>query len=82
MSKEFDIITKPKHYNMFEKFEVIDVIDDVLKGNQNYKGSNAYYLGNVIKYLFRAGLKNDFYEDLKKAQYYLSRIISKGEGDV
>lgn len=39
-----------------------------------------FNLGNVIKYVWRAGLKNDELEDLKKARFYLDDEIKKREG--
>ncbi|AXE41961.1 MULTISPECIES: DUF3310 domain-containing protein [Bacillati] len=42
----------------------------------NYKSSLAYYIGNVIKYVSRATLKNSV-EDLKKTKWYLERAIDK-----
>jgi hypothetical protein len=41
--------------------------------------SNAY-LFNVLKYIARPG-KGHTLEDLKKARWYLDRLISKLEGD-
>lgn len=35
--------------------------------------------GNVIKYTWRAGEKNDELEDLKKARFYVDRAIAKLE---
>lgn len=43
-----------------------------------------YHLGNVVKYMVRAGKKNPDkeFEDLKKAQYYLNRYIKNfGDGE-
>lgn len=38
----------------------------------------GYHLGNVVKYVSRAGKKTtDPLEDLKKAQWYLQREIEK-----
>ena len=71
---EEDIINKPNHYHRF-KIEVIEIIKILIEGNHNYKSTNIYYIGNVIKYVFRAGLKGDFKEDLRKARYYLDKII-------
>lgn len=34
-----------------------------------------FLTGNCFKYLWRAGLKKDKLEDLKKARWYLERII-------
>ncbi|MGN9977918.1 DUF3310 domain-containing protein [Staphylococcus aureus] len=67
-----DNVNHSKHYN-FGKIEVIDFIDQV---TENYKHSLAYYIGNVIKYVSRAPIKNGI-EDLKKAKWYLERAINK-----
>lgn len=58
-------INHPDHYNT-GRFEVIDVIDD---WKLNFE------LGNVIKYVARAGHKENTIEDLKKAMWYLDREI-------
>ena len=67
----FDIMTdaiNPSHYRD-GKIEVIDIIED--------KGF-GYNLGNVIKYVSRAGKKSDkIVEDLEKAKWYLEREIKK-----
>lgn len=36
-----------------------------------------FNVGNAIKYLWRAGLKGDAVEDLKKAQWYVAREIER-----
>lgn len=72
-----DKINHPSHYTV-GKIEVIDFIDD--------KDFN-FNLGNVIKYVSRAGKKKSSgksleakaLEDLKKARWYLDREISKRE---
>jgi hypothetical protein len=38
-----------------------------------------FHLGNVLKYISRAGKKGDPLEDLKKAQWYLERKIARLE---
>jgi hypothetical protein len=60
-------VNHPKHYNT-GKFEVIDVIED---------WQVDFHIGNVIKYVSRAGRKADDTEiqDLKKALWYLQRKI-------
>lgn len=60
-----DVINHPSHYTR-GKIEVIDFIEDQ---------QLPYHLGNVIKYIARAGHKGDKLEDLKKAQWYLNRYI-------
>ena len=39
----------------------------------------SFNLGNAVKYIWRADLKGDVVEDLKKARWYLDREISKKE---
>ena len=66
-----EMINHPAHYNT-GKYEVIDVIEDWGLG---------FHLGNVVKYLARAGKKQNSSEltDLKKAQWYLEREIKRLE---
>ena len=66
---EGDEIFHPSHYNQ-GKFEVWDVIED---------WNLDFFLGNVIKYIARAGHKGDALEDLKKAQNYLDEYIERIE---
>lgn len=37
----------------------------------------GFNLGNVVKYVWRADLKGDAIEDLKKARWYLTREIER-----
>ncbi|MEU8683170.1 DUF3310 domain-containing protein [Streptomyces sp. NPDC048611] len=39
-----------------------------------------FYLGNVIKYVCRAGLKGPALDDLRKAQHYIEKAIEKEMG--
>jgi hypothetical protein len=72
-----DVINHPKHYAN-GKIEPIDFIED--------KGLN-FNLGNVIKYVARAGRKKSqgksleakALEDLKKARFYIDREIATRE---
>ena len=64
-----DAVNHPTHYTC-GRFEVIDVIEDTL-GASMFEG---YCIGNVIKYVLRYRHKNGV-EDLKKARWYLDRII-------
>lgn len=72
----YDTVERPKHYNVFEK-EVIFTIKDLLDNNNNYKGFDNYCIGNALKYIFRAGLKGDFKQDLEKARYYINKILEE-----
>lgn len=64
-----DDINHPSHYTQ-GNIEVIDYIEDKKLG---------YRLGNVVKYVSRAGHKDDAIKDLKKARWYLNREIAKRE---
>ena len=40
----------------------------------------GFHLGNTVKYIARAGRKGNLLEDLKKARWYLDRLIENMEG--
>lgn len=63
-----DVVNHPSHYTS-GKIEVIDYIEDQ---------KLPYHLGNVVKYISRAGKKDPAktIEDLKKAEWYLHRYIN------
>lgn len=67
MPTKEDVINHPSHYTR-GNIEVIDFIEDQ---------QLPYHLGNVIKYIARAGHKGDKLEDLKKARWYLDRYIKE-----
>jgi hypothetical protein len=66
-----DPVNQPSHYKV-GGVETIDFIEA--------KGL-GYHLGNVVKYITRAGHKgtNQGLEDLRKARWYLDRAIEKNE---
>jgi hypothetical protein len=66
-----DLVNQPPHYKT-GGIETIDFIEA--------KGL-GYHLGNVVKYISRAGIKgtNQGLEDLRKARWYLDRAIEKNE---
>lgn len=61
-----DMVNRPPHYTD-GGMEVIDFIE---------AKRLDYHLGNVVKYITRAGKKDDELQDLKKARWYLDRAIS------
>ena len=66
-----DPITNPAHYGGLDNpYQTILVIEAWGLG---------YCLGNVLKYISRAGKKDDALQDLKKARWYLDREIAKME---
>ena len=69
--KTNDAVNHPSHYTN-GKFECIDVIIDILTWHKDPVA--AWFTGQVIKYLWRWPHKNGL-EDLKKAQFYLNRLI-------
>lgn len=64
-----DPVDHPSHYT-YGKIEVIDYIEDK---------NLDFLLGNVVKYVSRAGHKDDMLQDLKKAAWYLNRKIKQLE---
>lgn len=66
-----DLINKPNHYRT-GKVECIDCIESVVS---LYSGEFAFLAGQVVKYLYRANSKGTFTQDLKKAQYYMNRLV-------
>lgn len=63
-----ETINHPDHYAKGRNYEPIDVIEDWELG---------FCLGNALKYISRAGRKDDFLNDLLKAKWYLEREIRK-----
>ncbi|GGJ48836.1 DUF3310 domain-containing protein [Virgibacillus salexigens] len=70
-----DNVNHPDHYQ--GKTEVIDIIEQATEGLQ---GINAVCTGNVIKYVMRFQKKGGV-EDLKKAQWYLNKLIGGYENE-
>jgi len=64
-----DPINHPSHYTHGD-IEPIDAIEAWQLG---------FCLGNVVKYIARAGHKGDRLEDLKKARWYLEREIERAD---
>ena len=65
-------VNSPKHYggkdNVYEAIKVIEA----------HGMGHDFCLGNCLKYLLRAGKKTENpFEDLKKAQWYLNRLIAQ-----
>ena len=68
-----DNVNKPQHYRVGE-VEAIAYIEQQLGS-----GVRDYLLGNVHKYLHRHRFKGQALEDLKKAQWYLTKLIMEEE---
>ena len=64
-----DPVNHPDHYTKGG----IETIDFITAKELSYE------LGNVVKYVSRAQFKGKYLEDLKKARWYLDRLIQKKE---
>lgn len=67
--KKNEMVDHPTHYggedNLYEAIKVIEA------------WGLGFNLGNAVKYISRAGKKQDTLEDLEKAAWYISREIKK-----
>lgn len=68
-----DNINHPAHYTSGD-IECIDAIESALESHVN--PINAWLTGQVIKYIWRWPKKGGI-EDLKKAEFYLKRLINR-----
>jgi len=67
--QKIDAVNRPPHYTAHPSgVECIDIAEHY-----------GFSIGNAIKYIWRAGLKGDAVEDLKKARWYLDREIARRE---
>lgn len=66
-----DSINQPEHYNA-GGIECIDAI----RAAMSQVAFEGFLQGNIIKYIWRYRHKNGL-EDLKKAQWYLTLLISE-----
>jgi hypothetical protein len=75
MSEQKEMVNHPEHYggkgNVYEAIKVIDAWDL----------DKDFYLGNAVKYLSRAGKKDNVVQDLKKAIWYIEKKIEKLQND-
>ena len=64
---ESDPVNHPSHYTAHPSgVECIQITEHM-----------NFNLGNSMKYIWRAGMKGDAVEDLKKARFYLDREIKR-----
>jgi hypothetical protein len=71
-AKAGDKVNHPSHYNQ-GSIECIDAIESAL----GPAGALAFCQGNVLKYVWRAGIKDGekTAHDFRKAQWYMQRAI-------
>ena len=72
-----DMVNHPNHYTYKSK-ECKDIIEVMAEG---LEGSQAYYIGAIIKYLYRFPKKNNPIQDLEKAKTYIDMIIEELKGE-
>lgn len=66
-----DMVNHPPHYTSHPSgIECIQITEHM-----------GFNLGNAMKYIWRADLKHDVVEDLRKAVWYIEREIAKRERD-
>jgi hypothetical protein len=64
-----NLISHPRHYNRENAIECIDEMELVF----GLEATSHFCLLNCWKYRYRAGLKNDGYEDLEKSDWYMHK---------
>ena len=69
-----DMVNHPPHYAS-TRIECIDAIEAMIEG---WPGEHGYLAGNILKYIWRHRQKTPV-ESLKKARWYLDRLITKTE---
>ena len=77
--EQFDIINKPKHYMLVDGVEVRDVCKALAERMQDKY--SAFFISDYIQflqYVLRFDQKNGI-EDLKKAKWYLEKLIESKE---
>lgn len=71
-----DRVNSPSHYTQ-GKVEAIEIIEDAIRDAPSVEA--GYSQGQVLKYLLRAWHKDNPLEDIKKARWYLIRLIDSLE---
>lgn len=72
--EEADNVNNPPHYN-YGTVECIEAIEESMTP-ESFRG---YLKGNCMKYLWRYERKGKALEDLRKAQWYLDKLIDEVE---
>lgn len=71
-----DMVNHPSHYTQGS----IECIDAIKAATVGKTGIEAVCVANVVKYLWRYEEKNGL-EDVKKARWYLERLINELESN-
>jgi hypothetical protein len=84
---KYNVVDNPKHYMLFEEegIEVRDIIEKLVNKippvSRDYGGLFVADYVQMMQYLMRFMDKNGV-EDLKKARWYLDKLIDAYESDV
>lgn len=70
-----DPVNHPAHYTGSGGIECIDAIEACISSYNEV--THASLVWQVIKYLWRAPLKDNYAQDIRKAQFYLNRLVAK-----
>ena len=77
-----DMVNHPPHYAS-SKIECIDAMEAMTGQNRDYKtfltGHMMYLWQVIFKYIWRFPYKENPVEELKKAKFYLERLINRLE---
>jgi len=72
--RDKDPVNSPNHYKQGNR-ETIEVIKDYMTSDE----FSGYLKGNIIKYVGRFKFKGNPLQDLKKASWYLDKLIKETE---
>ena len=68
-----DVVKSPKHYQVIDGVESIDII----ASSMTYEQFKGFCLGNIIKYRMRAGNKDELNQDINKSNFYVELFNMK-----
>jgi hypothetical protein len=68
---DFDPVNKPEHYAS----QGVECIDVILQNCRDLPGDQAALYANIQKYIWRYNSKGDPVRDLRKAKWYLDRLL-------
>lgn len=71
MKEEKEMVNHPQHYNGDSQYECIKVLKAWMSEDE-YRG---FLRGNAIKYICRLGKKDEAVQELKKAAWYIDKLI-------
>lgn len=73
--------TNPSYYKSLPKgVEVYEIIETVVNRDLGFTRNISYSdLAHILRYTLRLGIKNGSLQELKKVQWYLSKLIEREE---